>query len=148
MAKEWANKDRYSPSHGVPKPRMPLARGKAVVRSVSAWGDASSRSRGGFLERAVRPARRGGKTGPGQRGAVRPAWIGSQTAPPPPNSGRFGFQGGESSGFSSGSLVVGTVSLQVVSLLDAPPLVLNTGMGVGEEERSTIFLSWFWSSSS
>jgi hypothetical protein len=34
MAKEWANKDRYNPSHGVPKPRMPLPRGKAVVRSV------------------------------------------------------------------------------------------------------------------
>jgi hypothetical protein len=26
MAKEWANKDRYNPSHGVPKPRMPLPR--------------------------------------------------------------------------------------------------------------------------
>jgi outer membrane biosynthesis protein TonB len=37
MAKEWANKDRYNPSHGVPKHRMPLPRGKAVVRSVPAW---------------------------------------------------------------------------------------------------------------
>jgi hypothetical protein len=37
MAKEWANKDRYNPSHGVPKPRMPLPRGKAVLRSVPAW---------------------------------------------------------------------------------------------------------------
>jgi hypothetical protein len=36
MAKEWANKDRYNPSHGVPKPRMPLPRGKAMVRSVPA----------------------------------------------------------------------------------------------------------------
>jgi hypothetical protein len=27
MAKEWANKDRYNPSHGVAKPRMPLPRG-------------------------------------------------------------------------------------------------------------------------
>jgi hypothetical protein len=36
MAKKWANKDRYNPSHGVPKPRMPLPRGKAVVRSVLA----------------------------------------------------------------------------------------------------------------
>jgi hypothetical protein len=62
MAKEWANKDRYNPSHGVAKPCMPLPRGKVVVRSVSAWGDMSSRSRGSFLERAVRPAlpRRGG----------------------------------------------------------------------------------------
>jgi hypothetical protein len=24
MVEEWANKDRYNPSHGVPKPRMPL----------------------------------------------------------------------------------------------------------------------------
>jgi hypothetical protein len=44
MVKEWVNKDRYNPSHGVPKPRMSLPRGKAVVRSVPAWGDASSRS--------------------------------------------------------------------------------------------------------
>jgi hypothetical protein len=55
MAKEWANKDRYNLSHGVPEPRMP-PKGKAVVRSVLTWGDASSRSRGGFLERAVQPA--------------------------------------------------------------------------------------------
>jgi hypothetical protein len=68
MAKEWANKERYNPSHGVPKPRMPLPRGKAVVRSVSAWGDASSRSRGAFRERAVRPAWLGGQTDPAQRG--------------------------------------------------------------------------------
>jgi hypothetical protein len=56
MAKEWANKDRYNPSHGVPKPHMPLPRGKAVVRSVPTLGDASSRSRRVVLERAVRPA--------------------------------------------------------------------------------------------
>jgi hypothetical protein len=55
MAKEWANKDRYHPFHGVPKPRMPLPRGKAIVRRVPAWGDGSSGSRGGFLERAIRP---------------------------------------------------------------------------------------------
>jgi hypothetical protein len=64
MAKEWANKDRYNPSHGVPKPRMPLPRGKAVARSVPTWGDASSRSRGAVLEGAVRPAWLGGQTGP------------------------------------------------------------------------------------
>jgi hypothetical protein len=68
MAKEWANKDRYNPSHGVPKPRMPLPRGRAVVRSVPTWGDASSRSRGAVLEGAVRPAWLGGQTGPAQRG--------------------------------------------------------------------------------
>jgi hypothetical protein len=60
MAKEWANKDRYNPSHGVHKPRIPLPRGKIVVRSVPAWGDASSRSRGAVLEGAVRLAWLGG----------------------------------------------------------------------------------------
>jgi hypothetical protein len=60
MAKEWANKDRYNPSHGVPKSRMPLPRGIAVVRSVPAWGDASSRSRGAVLEG-------GGQTGLARR---------------------------------------------------------------------------------
>jgi hypothetical protein len=70
MVKEWANKDRYNPFHGVPKPRMALPRGKAVVRSISAWGDASSRSRGVFLERVVRPAWLGGQTGPAQRGRL------------------------------------------------------------------------------
>jgi hypothetical protein len=49
---------------------MPLPRGKAVVRSVPAWRDVSSRSRGGSLERAVRPAWRGGQTGPAQRGRL------------------------------------------------------------------------------
>jgi hypothetical protein len=60
MANEWANKDRYNASHGVPKPCMPLPRGKAVVRSVQAWGNASSNSRGVVLERAVGPAWLGG----------------------------------------------------------------------------------------
>jgi hypothetical protein len=70
MAKEWANKDRYNPSHDVPKPRMPLPRDKAVVRSVPTWGDANSRSRGAVLERAVKPAWLGGQTGPAQRGRL------------------------------------------------------------------------------
>jgi hypothetical protein len=75
MAKEWANKDRYNPSHGIPKPRMPLPKGKAMVTSVPAWGNASSRSQGAFLDRAARPSWLGGQTGPAQRGAVRPAWA-------------------------------------------------------------------------
>jgi hypothetical protein len=36
MAKEWANKDRYHPSHDVPEPRMPLPKGKGFVRKVPA----------------------------------------------------------------------------------------------------------------
>jgi hypothetical protein len=42
MAKEWANKDRYHPSHGVPEPRMPLPKGKGFVRKVLAWGEKSA----------------------------------------------------------------------------------------------------------
>jgi hypothetical protein len=34
MAKEWANKDRYHPSHGVPEPCMPLPKGKGVVHTI------------------------------------------------------------------------------------------------------------------
>jgi hypothetical protein len=41
MAKEWANKDSYHPSHGVPEPRMPLPKGKGFVRKVPAWGEKS-----------------------------------------------------------------------------------------------------------
>jgi hypothetical protein len=106
MAKEWANKDRYNSSHGVPKPRMPLPRGKVVVRSVSAWGDVSSRSRGVVLERAVRPAWLGGQTGPAQMGVSRVVSVLEVVV-----------------------LLVGLESQQVVSLLGVLPLVLNTGMG-------------------
>jgi hypothetical protein len=56
MDKECVNKEKYHPYHGVPEPRMPLPRCVAVVRSVPAWRDMSSDSRGGFLERTVRPA--------------------------------------------------------------------------------------------
>jgi hypothetical protein len=39
MAKEWANKDRYHPSHGVLEPRMPLLKGKGFVHMILAWRD-------------------------------------------------------------------------------------------------------------
>jgi hypothetical protein len=42
MAKEWANKDRYHPSHGVTEPRIPLPMGKGFVRKVPAWGEKSA----------------------------------------------------------------------------------------------------------
>jgi hypothetical protein len=107
MAKKWTNKDRYNTSHGVPKPRMPLPRGKAVVRSIPAWGDASSRSRGAVLEGAVIPAWLGGQTGPAQRGAVRPAWLGGSA--PPRILGRVVFEvvSREASGLEVELLVVG-----------------------------------------
>jgi hypothetical protein len=44
MPKEWANKDRYHPSHGVHERHMPLTKGKGFVRKVPAWGDERSRS--------------------------------------------------------------------------------------------------------
>jgi hypothetical protein len=39
MAKEWANKDKYHPSHDVPEPRVQLPRANASVRTVRAWGE-------------------------------------------------------------------------------------------------------------
>jgi hypothetical protein len=48
MAKEWANKDRYHPSHGVPEPRMPLPKGKGVVHAVPAWRDRRASDGGKF----------------------------------------------------------------------------------------------------
>jgi hypothetical protein len=129
MAKEWANKDRYNPSHALPEPHMPLPRGKAVVRSVPAWGDVSSHSRGGLLERAVRPAGRGGQTGPTQRGAVRLAWLGGQTAHRILGGSIFEVMIRVVSVLVVVVLVVGMVSLQVVSLLDILHLVLNTRVG-------------------
>jgi hypothetical protein len=53
---------RIGTTNDVPKPRMPLPRGKTVVRSVPAWGDASSCNRGGFLEKAIRPSWRDDQT--------------------------------------------------------------------------------------
>jgi hypothetical protein len=44
MAKEWTNKDRYHPSHGVSESCMPLSKEKGFVHKVPAWGDRSSHS--------------------------------------------------------------------------------------------------------
>jgi hypothetical protein len=44
---EWANKDRYNPSHGVPEFRMPLPKGKAIVCTVLTWGEKSAFGRKG-----------------------------------------------------------------------------------------------------
>jgi hypothetical protein len=79
---------------------MPLPKGKGFVHKILAWGDRSSHSRGGGLERAVRPARLGDQTGPAQGREVRPAWLGGQTDPPH-ISGWFDFQGRGAGGFSS-----------------------------------------------
>jgi hypothetical protein len=94
---------------------LQLPRGKAMVRSVPAWGDVSSRSRGAFLERAVRPT-----------------WLGGSTPPPPGRIlGKVVFEvvSRVVSVLEVVVLVFRLESLQVVSLLGVLPLVLNTGMG-------------------
>jgi hypothetical protein len=55
MKKEWANKDKYHPSNGVLEPRVQMARAKAIVRTVLAWGD--RKAAGSAADRAtqVRP---------------------------------------------------------------------------------------------
>jgi hypothetical protein len=65
MAEEWANKDRYHPSHDVPEPREQLFRAKASVRTVPVWGE--RKAVGGAAGRAtpVRPVRSTGHTGAG-----------------------------------------------------------------------------------
>jgi hypothetical protein len=130
MAKEWANKDRYHPSHGVPEPRMPLPKRKGFVRKVLAWGDERSCGRSGGVERVVRPARNDGQTGSAQGRAVRLAWLGGQTGPP-----RF-----LGSSFSEVVmlvvsvplvmvLMVNTLSLVVLCVLDVLHLVIDTSLG-------------------
>jgi hypothetical protein len=39
MSKEWAKKDRHHLSHGVPKPHMPLPKGKSFVQMFPTWRD-------------------------------------------------------------------------------------------------------------
>jgi hypothetical protein len=62
---EWANKDRYRPSNGVPEPCMQMPKAKVIARTVSAWGD--RKVVGGVAGRAppVRPVRGTGQTGAG-----------------------------------------------------------------------------------
>jgi hypothetical protein len=54
-AKEWANKNRYHPSHDVPEPHVQLPRAKASVRTVPAWRE--RKAVGGAAGRAHRSNR-------------------------------------------------------------------------------------------
>jgi hypothetical protein len=86
IAKDWANKDRYHPSHGVPEPCMSLPGqrplciqfrlGEIVRRSLSGGGAAGRRP-------PVRPVRAAAQTGAKQR------------------AGKFGFCTCDDSRFSS-----------------------------------------------
>jgi hypothetical protein len=84
MAKEWANKERYHPSHGVPEPRMSLPKGKGFVYTVPAWRD----------RRAS-----GGDKAAGRRPPARPVRVTSQTGARQ-IAGEFGFLGHDARGFS------------------------------------------------
>jgi hypothetical protein len=59
MAKEWANKDRYHPFHGVPEPRMSLPKGKGFVYTVPAWRIGEPQVEARMLAEDHRPDRSG-----------------------------------------------------------------------------------------
>jgi hypothetical protein len=102
---------------------MPLPKGKGFVCKVQAWGDVRSCSRGGGLERAVRPTRRGGQTGPAQGRAVRPAlprFLGSTVSEVVMLVVSVPLVMVQ---------IVATSSLVVLNLLDVLHLVINTSLG-------------------
>jgi hypothetical protein len=84
MAKVWANKDRYHPSHGVPKSRMSLAKGKGFVYTVPGWRD----------RRAL-----GGDKAAGRGPPARPVRLTGQTGARQ-IAGELGFPGYDARGFS------------------------------------------------
>jgi hypothetical protein len=57
LAKEWANKDRYHPSNGVPEPCMQMPRPKAIVKMVPAWVDQRVAGGAAGLAPPVKPVR-------------------------------------------------------------------------------------------
>jgi hypothetical protein len=65
MAKEWANKDRYHPSHDVPEPRVEMPRAKVSVRTIRAWGERKAVRGAAGRATPVRPVRGTGQTGAG-----------------------------------------------------------------------------------
>jgi hypothetical protein len=63
--KEWANKDKYHPSNGIPEPRVQMPEDMVSVRTIPTWGE--RKAAGGAVGRAtpVRPVRHIGQTGAG-----------------------------------------------------------------------------------
>jgi hypothetical protein len=109
MAKEWANKDRYHPSHDVLEPRVQLRRDKASVRTVPAWGE--RKVVGGAAGRAtpVRPVRGTGQTG---AGLDRQKFGFCARTDAKFGSGGHG-SGGWSGGFADGRLLVALPSCSI-----------------------------------
>jgi hypothetical protein len=111
MAKEWANKDRYHPSHGVPEPRMSLPKGKGFVYTIPAWRDRRA------------------------SGGDKAAGRGPPARPVRPVLGRLLESLVslvvmlEGSVLSVMEQMVSTLSLVVLSLLDVLHLVINTSLG-------------------
>jgi hypothetical protein len=115
MAKEWANKDRYHPSHGVPEPRMSLPKGKGFVYMVPAWRDrrASGGDKVAGRGPPARPVRVTGQTGARQI------------------AGEFGFRGHDARGFSPFSRGIDGKHLEFggVEFAGVLHLVINTSLG-------------------
>jgi hypothetical protein len=65
IAKEWANKDKYHPSDGVPEPRVKMSRAKASVRAVPAWGERKAVGGAAGWATPVRPVRGTSQTSAG-----------------------------------------------------------------------------------
>jgi hypothetical protein len=113
MEKEWANKDKYHPYDDVLEPRMQMPRGKAIVRTVRAWGEKKA---AGGVAAQVTP--------------VRPVQTWTDRC--------SGFELVQVRGLFLVVvvLVVGLERVHVVSLLGVLLLVLNTGIG------GVVALSW------
>jgi hypothetical protein len=115
MAKEWANKDRYHPSHGVPEPCLSLPKGKGFVCTVPAWRD-----------RRVS----GGDKAAGRGPPARPVRVTGQTGARQ-IAGEFGFLGHDARGFSPFSRGIDGRYLESggVEFAGRSPPVINTSMG-------------------
>jgi hypothetical protein len=120
MAKEWANKDKYHPSNGLLEPRVQMPRAKAIVRTVPAWGERKAAEGVVGLATLVRLVRHTGQTVQvcADRGLIFLPVMSLSLVQ------------------EVVVLVVDLESLQVVSLLSVPPLMLNTGM------RGVVALRW------
>jgi hypothetical protein len=73
MAKEWADKDRYNPFHGVPEPRMPLPKGQGSCEECSSMGRCEFPQPRWFPGEGGQTGQEGRSDRPCPVGAVKPA---------------------------------------------------------------------------